>query len=113
MTNNYTDKETIEGLLGWDITATSRPTLKSIGIMLNLADDKINGELRRPVNLSDPNHAFRPIATSLVMKMVNNMFTFAEPEDYAFIEMELTDADIRTIHLAYSNWALLSWKMGD
>lgn len=113
MGNNYTEKKVIEALLGWKISATSRPDSDGLNIMLNLADDKINGELQKPVNLPDPNKAFRPIATALVMKMVNNILAFAEPEDYAQIEVELTTADIRTIHLAYSNWASLSWQIGD
>lgn len=113
MGRNYTNKSTVEALLGWSITATSRPTLIGLNIMLELADGAINGELRRPTNLEDPNKAFMPIATALVMTMVNNMFSFAEPEEYAFVKPELTEADIRTIHLAYSNWASMSWSYGD
>ena len=113
MTNNYTNKLTVEALLGWSITATSRPNLIGLNVMLELADGAINGELKRPTNLEDPNKAFMPIATALVMTMVNNILSFAEPEDYAFVKPELSEADIRTIHLAYSNWAMLSWKMGD
>ena len=112
MGNNYTNKEVIGALLGWSITATSRPTIIQINYMLELADGAINGELRRPTNLDDPNKAFVPIATALVMAMVYGMFAFAEPEDYAYVKPELTEADIRTIHLAYSNWAMLSWQMG-
>ena len=113
MGNNYTNKEIIQALLGWTITTASRPTTVQLNFMLELADAAINGELRRPTNLEDPNKAFVPIATALVMTMVYNMFGFAEPEDYAVIKPELTDADIRTIHLAYSNWAMLSWQIGD
>lgn len=110
---NYTNSETVSALIGVTITETSRPTRSQMNEYLFLADKKINGEMLNETgeNISDPSGALAPIAAALCQKMYNNLMAVAEPDDYKFVEVELTAADVRTIHLIGRKWASLSWKM--
>lgn len=109
----YTTSAIVSALSGITISATSRPTTTQMTAFLAEADKKINGEMRATTNITDDYGSLSPIATALIMKMINNLFALAEPEDYAMVEIELTEADKRTIHMTYSRWQSLSWKMGD
>lgn len=113
---NYTDQTTVEALTGIsfndDAENPSRPSLTALNVMLGLADNKINGEMKQTANITDDYGALKPIATALVIKMINNIMFFAEPNDYAYVEAELTKDDIRTIHYTYSVWQSKHWEMG-
>ena len=110
---NYTDSATVGALIGVIIGAASRPTTTQMAVFLTLADKKINGEMMNltGANVSDPSGALSPIAAALCEKMVHNLWAKAEPDDYKPVEVELTAADVRTIHLTGRKWASLSWKM--
>jgi len=111
-TSHYTTVEAVQARLGWTITATSRPTTTSVEVLLGEADKKINGEMKRTTNITDTYGALSPIAAALMVKMINNILAIAEPDNYALVDEELTEADIRTIHYTYSVWSSKHWKMG-
>lgn len=68
--------------------------------------------MKRKTNITDDYGTLNPVAASLVVKMVNNVLAFSEPEDYGFIEVALTMEDITLIRMTYSVWAAKSWNMG-
>lgn len=112
MGTNYTDTETVQALLGFTISSTSRPTTIGFNIMLSQADKMINGPLKLTSNMTDLYGLLSPIATNLVMKMVNNLLAFSEPENYDYIDVRLSDEDKRDIRQAHSLWQSESWRMG-
>jgi len=110
--SHYTTIEAVQARLGWTISATSRPTTTSVEVLLGEADKKINGEMKRTNNITDTYGALSPVAAALVVKMINNILALAEPDNYALVDEELTESDIRTIHYTYSVWQSKHWKMG-
>jgi len=109
----YTTSAIVSAQIGITISATSRPNTTQMTVFLAEADKKINGEMKNEgENITDNTGALSPIAAALCVKMVNNLFAHAEPDSYAMVEVEMTEADKRTIHLTYSKWQILSWKMG-
>lgn len=109
---NYTTITAVQARLGWTITATSRPNTTAVTILLGEADKKINGEMKVTTNITDTYGALSPVAAALVVKMVNNILAIAEPDNYALVDEELTESDLRTIHYTYSVWSSKHWKMG-
>jgi len=112
VSGQYTDAATVGALLGFTISATTRPTSTALGVMLLMADGMINGPIKQATNITDTYGLLAPIATQLVMKMVNNILAFAEPDKYDYIDIRLSPEDERDIRLAHSLWQSESWKMG-
>lgn len=110
--DHYTNKETVGALLGFSISSTSRPTETQFNIMVIQADGMINGPMKRRTNITDDYGLLSPIATQLVMKLVNNLFAFAEPENYDYIDVRLSEEDKKDIRQAHSFWQSESWRMG-
>ena len=109
---NYCDAATVCALIGFTITNNTRPNSNDLAIFLNNADKLINGVMKQTSNITDDYGTLSPIAASLCAKYVNNVLSFSEPEDYAFIEVALTPEDITLIRMAYSVWAAKSWDIG-
>jgi len=109
---NYCAETDIEALLNYPIDATSRPTTTSLAVMITNADGIINGFARQSTNMTDTYGLLKPIACQLVMKMINNMLSFAEPEKFDMMELTLTDDDKDNIIKAHSLWEIKSWEMG-
>ena len=109
---NYTDAGTVNALIGFTITGTSRPNSAALLIFMDNADKLINGVMKQTSNITDNYGTLSPIAASLCAKYVNNVLAFSEPEDYAWIEVALTPEDITLIRMAYSVWAAISWDIG-
>ena len=109
---NYTDAATVGALLGFTISVSSRPTTTQFNVMLTMADGMINGPFKLTTNMDDSYGLLSPIATQLVMKLVNNLLYFAEPDNYDYIDVRLSEEDMRDIRQAHSLWESKSWRMG-
>ncbi|KKN18365.1 hypothetical protein LCGC14_0956570 [marine sediment metagenome] len=112
MPDHYTNAETVGALLGFTITASSRPTTTAFNIMVKQVDGMINGPFKLATNMTDTYGLISPIATQLVMKLINNLLHFSEPDKYDYIDVRLTDEDKRDIRQAHSLWQSESWRMG-
>lgn len=60
---------------------------------------------------SDDSGALKNIAIELVSFMINNMFSFSNPDKYALKNVELTKDHIRTIHKTYYKWSADSFEL--
>lgn len=107
----YAIETDIEGMLSITIDATSRPTTTHLAVMLANADAKINAFIKQSSNITDTYGILKAVACGLVHKMMNNMFNFAEPDSYDFVEVLLTEEDKDLIRRAHSVWQVLSWEM--
>ena len=108
----YATETDVEPLVGFLITATSRPTTTAVAIMLTMADSIINAFIKQSTNITDTYGILKVVASHLVLKMINNLFHFAEPDAYEFVEVFLTEQDEALIRRAHSVWQVLSWEMG-
>jgi hypothetical protein len=110
----YAEETDIEGMFGYaiDATGTSRPTTAQLAVMLIQADAIINAEARVSSNLTDTSKRLKAIACSLILKMVNNMFSLTDPSTFGFVEVELSDDQKRVIHMEHSVWNSLHWNVG-
>lgn len=108
---NYCAETDIEGMIGYAIDATSRPTTTQLAIMLIQADSRINAVMQKTSNITDSFGLLKVVAIQLVLKTINNMFSFAHPNDYDFVEVLITDEDKDLIKQAHSIWAAKSWEM--
>ena len=111
---NYTSAATVGALTGITFSddPITRPTLTAFTIMLGLADDMINGPMKQTTNITDSYGLLEPIAAQLCVKMINNLLALAEPEDYALVDVRLSDEDKVDIRQAHSIWASLHWEIG-
>lgn len=111
----YAKQEDIEDIYGFTIDdeGTSRPTLTQLNRMLGYADSIINAEARRTTNATDTSGRLKVIATSLVQKMINNMYAITDPETYGQIEVELNDDQKRIIHMEHGVWDSETWDVGN
>ncbi len=110
---NYAAEGHIEGVIGYAINTNSRPTTEELATMLDMADSIINAELRISSNATDTYGILRTNAISLIIKMINNLFFLAEPDNYNYMEVELSEGEIRVMLKAHSTWAVLAWELGD
>lgn len=108
----YCTEADIEAMIGFAIDATSRPTTTQLAVMLTNADSIINAFIRESSNITDTYGILQTIACHLVIKMVNNLFAFAEPENYPLLEIGLTEQDEKLVLKAHSKWQVKSWEMG-
>ena len=110
---NYAAEGHVEGMVGFAINDSSRPTSEELATMLDKADAIINADLVAPSNIDDTYGILRANALSLVDKMINNLFFLAEPDNYEYHPVELTEDERRRMLKAHSRWALLSWELGE
>jgi len=110
----YVSEAEIEAIIGYliDATGNSRPSTAQLTQMITNAGAIINAEARVTSDLTDTSGRLRVIATSLVQKMINNLFAISSPEMYAFVEVELTDDQKRIIHMEHSIWQSLTFEVG-
>lgn len=108
----YCTEADIEALIGYSITANTRPTTTALAVMLENADSLINAFMIESSNITDTYGILQTVACHLVLKMINNMFAFAEPENYGLVEVTLTEEDKMLIRKAHRKWASHSWEMG-
>jgi len=80
--------------------------------MLRQVDGMINGPFKLTTNMTDTYGLISLIATQLVMKMINNLLAFAEPENYDWVDVRLSEEDNKDIRQAHSLWQSESWRMG-
>jgi hypothetical protein len=109
----YAIETDVEGMVGYAIGATSRPTTTELAVMLTQADAIINADLVASSNLTDTYGILKANALSLVSKMINNLFFLAEPDNYDYQKVELSDDERRRMLKAHSRWAVLSWELGE
>lgn len=108
---NYATAAQVGALLGFSISHTSRPTLTQMAVMLDNADSIINAFMKKDSNITDTYGILQTVACALVKKMTHNLFHFAEPDIYDFVEEILTEQDEKLIRRAHSVWTVLSWEM--
>ena len=110
---DYASAAQVGARLGWSITSSSRPNLTQMASVLADCTSIINGFMQVTSNVTDGAGFLRVVAINLACKMVNNIFSMAEPEKYAYMEVALTPDDERLIRKAYRKWAAKSWRMGE
>ena len=109
---NYTSEAEIEYVLGISIDTNSRPTTTQLGEMLADADAIINAQARVSSNMTDTYGILNRIAKDLVLKQINNMWSFTNPEQFPYIDIELTDAQKVQINAVHRKFAGESWEIG-
>lgn len=114
MVTYYTSALKVGYLMGITFSdePATRPSATDITEMLVEADGIINAEAKVTTNMTDTYGELAIIATSLVMKMINNMWSFTHPEQFPFVEIELTDEQKRLIHKTHLKFAGKSWELG-
>jgi len=109
---NYCAKTDIEAYLGFSIDANSRPTTTELTVFIDNADGIINGVCKKSTNMIDTYKLLKPIACKLVLKMVNNVFAFAYPDQYDMVDVDLSPEEERKIKIAHSIWIAGKLEMG-
>jgi len=110
---NYAAEADVEGMKGFAISATSRPTTTELAVMLTQADSIINADMMISTNATDTYGILKANALSLIDKMINNLFFLAEPDNYDYQQVELSDDERRRMLKAHSKWGVLSWELGE
>lgn len=117
MADHYAEKEDIEAVLGYTIDdqKKTRPSATQLETLLTLADKQINGELGPSVtaNITDSTGYLGTVETQLVMRMINNIFAFSNPNDYTLVPLEFTSEEKILIHKAASAWSGTTFDLGD
>ena len=108
---NYATAAQVGALIDITMTDTSRPTLTQVAVMLDNADGIINAFMKEATNITDTYGILQTVECSLVHKMVHNLFHFAEPDSYDYVEIFLSEQDEKLIRRAHSVWHVLSWEM--
>jgi len=110
---DYASAAQVGARLGWAITSTSRPNLTQMASIIADTTSTINNFMQKPSGITDSAGFLRVVAINLACKMVNNIFAFAEPEKFAYMEVALTEDDERLIRKGLRMWAAKSWRMGE
>lgn len=110
---NYAEEAEVEAMIGYTVTTTTRPTTTGLAVMLTNADSIINADLVASANLTDTYGVLKSNALSLIKKMINNLFFLAEPDNYEYMPVELSEDERGRMLKAHSRWALLSWELGE
>jgi hypothetical protein len=109
---NYCAETDIEKRLGVAIDATTRPSTTELAGMIADADDIINIAAKVSSNLTDTYGALKQIAIDLVMKMINNMWSFTHPEIFPYIDIELSETQLAVIRKTHLKFAGETWDIG-
>ena len=109
---NYASAAQVGARLGYSITSSSRPNLTQIASYLQDADSIINAFMFQSANVTDTYGLLRVVAINLVCKMTNNLFSMAEPENFAYMEIMLNEEEKEMVRKSHRIWSAYSWKMG-
>ena len=112
---NYTSKEDVEKMVGYNITddETSRPSIIELNLFLIIADALINSALRQETNITDTYGLCRAYELGLVYAEINNLFAISDPDNYAPMEVDLTlDQEIK-LRRTYGLWDADTFDVGE
>jgi len=112
MTDNYCSAGDIERRLGVTITENTRPNSTDLAGFLDDADDFINSEVRVSENMTDTYGRLKQIAIDIVLKMINNLWSFTHPQIFPYIDIELSDEQKRIIHKNHLKMTGDTWDIG-
>ena len=110
---HYAEKQDIQRRLGKTFSATTVPSEDDLEGLLEDADGFINKEAKVFSNIKDTYGDLRNIAIDLVLKMINNMWSFRNPEKFPYIDIELTDEQKRDIHKVHLKFYGETFDIGD
>lgn len=110
---NYSNATDIGYRVGLTFAAGTRPSSTEVAGMMNNATSIINAEARVESNMTDTSGRLKEIEITLVQKMINNYWYFANPKKYAFLDIELTEEQKRIIHKEKLKFYGESFELGD
>ncbi|MHA1795224.1 MAG: hypothetical protein ACTSUK_03870 [Promethearchaeota archaeon] len=94
----YAEVSDIEKRIGITFSSSTQPTLTEVQGMLANADEIINAEAKVTSNMTDNYGILKNIAINLVLKMIINYWSFRDPENFAYVDVELSPFELRQIH---------------
>lgn len=92
--------------------STTVPSTISLAEFMNDATKIINSEVRASSNLTDTYGELATIEIDLVLKMIRNMWSFINPDDFPYEEVILSADQKRIIHRCHSVSRGYSWELG-
>ena len=115
MSTHYAEVEDIERALGVEIKTNTRPSIHDAEGILERVDGLINGRFENDTgtNFTDSTGDIKRIAIEKAVQMVNNMFAFSDPANFAFIPIELSKEEIRDIHKSTRLWSGETFDLGE
>jgi len=109
---DYCAETDIESALGITIDENSIPSSDEVSDFITRAQGMINAEAKVSSDMTDTYGELKSIAIDLVLKMVNNMWSYRYPDVFPYLDIELTSEQKRIIHKAHHKFAGKSWELG-
>lgn len=112
-----TVSDTITANLATDVVMiyTEEPTIpstNSLAILMNNATKMINAEVRMITNMTDTYGELDTIEIDVVLRMIRNLWSFVNPDDFPYEEVVLSADQKRIIHRCHSVSRGSSWELG-
>lgn len=111
--DNYADFADIEAILGFTLTATSKPNTTHLAILLTIIDKQINGVLRIVTNNADTSGYLRAKECEHAFKWINNVMAVTDPKAYGPMDVNFTETEKSEMRAQMSAWTAHSFSVGD
>jgi len=92
--------------------STTVPSTISLAEFMNDATKMINAEKRVSSNMTDTYGELATIEIDLVLKMIRNMWSFTNPDDFPYEEVILSADQKRIIHRLHDTKKGTQWELG-
>lgn len=90
----------------------TKPSTISLAEFMNASTKMINAEVRVSTNMTDTYGELGIIEMDLVLKMIRNMWSFTNPDEFPYEEVILSADQKRIIHRCHSESRGTSWELG-
>ena len=88
------------------------PSTNSLAVFMDNATKIINAEVRINTNMTDTYGELDTIEIEIVLKMIRNLWSFVNPDEFPYEEVVLSADQKRIIHRCHSVSRGHSWELG-